>query len=95
MSRRQVPLLVILLVGCAWIANAFQRPVAAYQPTPPQRQFWEYKSIIEIAKGDIAVAESGLLNQAGAVGWELVSVIDGPEPRAKQYILKRPKPATE
>ncbi|HVJ67585.1 MAG TPA: hypothetical protein VM510_06350 [Caulifigura sp.] len=89
MSRRSVPTLVLLSVCSALVVHNVQKPAAAWQPSAPQRQLWEYKSIIEIAKNDIAVSENGLLNQAGMVGWELVAVTEGPAPTARQYILKR------
>lgn len=95
MSRRSVPTLILVSVCSALLVSNLQRPAAAWQPPSPPRQLWEYKSIVEIAQNDIAVSENGLLNQAGLVGWELVSVIDGPAPRAKQYILKRPRTARE
>ena len=71
------------------LCTSMQRPVAAFQPM--SRPQWEYKSIIELSQNDIAISETGLLNQAGTVGWELVAVMEGPSPTAKQYLLKRPR----
>ena len=82
---------LILAAGIVFLAS-LQRPVAALQA--PKIQAWEYKSIIELSQSDIAVSETGLLNQAGSIGWELVAVIEGPAPKAKQFILKRAKPAS-
>jgi hypothetical protein len=89
MSIRNVRADVLLVAGGLLFFATLHRPVAALQETKPKQ--WEYKSIIEISANDFAIAEAGLVNQAGNLGWELVSVIDGPSPRAKQFILKRAK----
>jgi hypothetical protein len=89
MSIRNVRVDVLLVMGGLLLFATLQRPVAALQESKPQR--WEYKSIIEISANDFAIADAGLVNQAGNLGWELVSVIDGPSPKARQFILKRAK----
>jgi hypothetical protein len=89
MSIRMVRLDVVLLAGAILAFATLQRPVAALQETKYKQ--WEYKSIIEISANDFAVADAGLVNQAGNLGWEVVAVIDGPSPRARQFILKRAK----
>jgi len=80
-----------LLLLCCGLAlfTLLSRPIAALQEPRPQQ--WEYKSIIEISSNDFAISETGLVNQAGNLGWELIDVIDGPSPRARQFILKRAK----
>jgi hypothetical protein len=81
----------VLLIMCGLLLFLnLQHPAAALQEQP-KHQKWEYKSIIEISGNDFAVADAGLVNQAGNLGWELVSVIDGPSPKARQFVLKRPK----
>jgi hypothetical protein len=89
MSIRNVRADLLLVVGGLLVFTALNRPVAAWQET--KRQQWEYKSIIEISPNDFAISEGGLVSQAGGLGWELVSVIEGPSPRAKQFIMKRAK----
>ena len=89
MANRNLLVVAGLLVCGAALINSNPRPVEADQPAA--RTQWEYKSIIEISQSDVSVADNGLLNQAGTVGWELVAVLDGPVPHAKQFVLKRPK----
>ncbi len=89
MGSRNLLAVAVLMVCGVLLVNGIPRPVEADQPS--MRTQWEYKSIIEITQSDISVADSGLLNQAGSVGWELVAVLEGPTPRAKQFILKRPR----
>ncbi|QDT52955.1 hypothetical protein Pan44_09690 [Caulifigura coniformis] len=89
MSIRVERFLMLLAVGGLFALAASGRPATAFQS--PKNQQWEYKSIIEISQNDIVVSDGGLLNQAGNVGWELVAVIDGPSPKAKQFVMKRPK----
>lgn len=89
MSIRNVRADLLLVVGGLVVFAALQGPVAALQEAKHRQ--WEYKSIIEISASDFAIADAGLVNQAGNLGWELVSVIEGPSPKAKQFILKRPK----
>ena len=89
MSIRNVRAEVLLVVGGLLVFATLHRPVAALQESKQER--WEYKSIIEISANDFAVADAGLVNQAGNLGWELVSVIEGPSPKARQFIMKRAK----
>jgi hypothetical protein len=89
MSIRSVRADVLFVVGALLLFAALQRPVGALQETKHHK--WEYKSIIEISANDFAIADAGLVNQAGNLGWELVDVIEGPSPKARQFILKRAK----
>jgi len=89
MSIRAERSVILLVVGGLFAVALSVRPATAFQA--PKLQQWEYKSIIEISQNDIVVADAGLLNQAGNVGWELVAVIDGPSPKARQFVMKRPK----
>jgi hypothetical protein len=89
MSIRNLRTDVLLAICGLLLVFKLQPPAAAFQDAKPQ--LWEYKSIIEISPNDFAVSEGGLLNQAGGLGWELVAVVEGPSPRAKQFILKRAK----
>ena len=89
MSIRAERSICLLIVGGLLAMVVSGRPAAALQP--PKNQQWEYKSIIELSQSDIVVSETGLLNQAGNLGWELVAVLEGPGPKTKQFVLKRMK----
>jgi hypothetical protein len=89
MSIRNARAGVLLIVGGLLFFATLHEPAAALQEVKHQK--WEYKSIIEISANDFAIAEAGLVNQAGNLGWELVAVTDGPSPKARQFILKRAK----
>jgi hypothetical protein len=49
---------------------------------------WEYSSILEDAP-----ASKATLDELGAQGWELVSVLQGTQSQKLLYVFKRPLPA--
>jgi hypothetical protein len=104
---RTTSLIAVVLVTVSTCAGAIllatRSTAAPAPPLPPGVKAWEYKLLSDFQLVQAGVppggkarqpANDGLndgLNNLGAEGWELVTVIENPNGGAAKYYFKRPK----